>query len=257
MTLEKRDEETEFLRFSAWVMVVRCTTLLDLARNASPGEGFAWPQPDHPYFYLDSEHPSEAHTQSAFPWAAECSARAMDFDEWSQAGVFWLDCGPIEFSRGQYSWDISGGHLIGRTGNWSRSGPARPLHIFHLNQHDIERALALIREASDTALVADASTSSTSTSDREEDDPPFRPSFGAWTKLDNGNEITAVVQPFTVPAGEWWNQDLISTLPFAVTRAAQAERWPMFTIHEDLILRQKQVVGLSPSSVYRTADQKA
>ena len=91
----------------------------------------------------------------------------------------------------------------------------------------------------------------------DEGEPPFQPSFGTWTKLDGRREITAVTRPLTVPAGEWWNQDLISTLPFAVTRAAQAERWPMFTIHEDLILRQKQAVGLSPLSVYRTADHKA
>lgn len=235
-------EDADGFRFRSFVLVMRCASLLNLVDGVLPEERITWLQPSRG-LYMDGELAEPTGTLSQPTGTTGCSPRTMDVASWSKEGVLWLDCGEEDETRGIYVWSVVGSHLLGFADDLEDSIPGLPLRIFHFNKYDIDRSHAL----------AEARAKSTGQEEElglEFDHLPFDSSLGPWFELPNGKKMTIVEQPFSVPAGDWWTRDLVSTLPFSVTQTKRAERWPFLTVHGNLVLRKQQT---QPTVSYRRA----
>ncbi|KZV71894.1 hypothetical protein PENSPDRAFT_751434 [Peniophora sp. CONT] len=243
ITLERVAARALF--FHSFILVMRCASLLKLFTEVPLEDRTTWSQLTESYLYMDGEIPGPMDTDAQPRLTARPLPRTMNAERWSKEGVLWIDGGEMDETLGVYDWSVHGQHLLAWAEEFDYSGPALPLRVFHFNEHDIERALSLVRSISvqlpeGVTPTKDPSSSSTGYEDPDADAEPPNSFFGQWTNISNGKKIAVVEQPPSTPAGVWWSHDLVSNLPFAITQTTQAERWPMITIHGDLIMRKKQ-----------------
>lgn len=246
------------LSLHAFLLITRCATLDELASRVPSSSRYEWPAPRQQY--LRPEGQFYAHNEEAVPLSEPIDRRSHSLEpqSWLRQGFVWLDGGDLGADSCELDWTIHGQRLLTFLGEprLEETDLTLPLRLFDFNAYNVRRARTLVQS------ITQSLSNDSASNDGHEDlslvgrsletvaEDLLDSEFGRWAQLPNGNKLAVVDGYFTMPAGFWWKDDLVSNMPFAVTQIAQTERWPMLVVHGNHILRKCEPLSDRVSSPF-------